>query len=429
MKTKKIDTTPFDRHREPPKQNLLAMLYFWVYCWFLTRQGKLKITKVGMKGLKPPYLVLGTHLSFMDFCVTPLALFPRRANYVSELEGFEAYGEWAYRHIGCLGTRKFVNDLALVKNIKRVIERKGILVLYPEARYANVGTSSKLPDSMAKLVKMLDVPVVVIDMKGNYLQSPIWNLSIRKQARLETTLSLLLTKEEVSALPATAIQQKIQEALTYDEYAWQAKNRMSITYEKRAEGLELVLYQCPCCAKLFRMTSTGAKISCQDCGSGWTMTEFGKLERAKTPSEIPGSALDFTHIPDWYEWQRSRVVEEIESGAYALRMRVRIESLPNAVNFIDLGEGTLVHDRSGFSLTFVEYGESEEQTLQFPSISMTSIHTETNYRKKGQCVTLSTLDNTYFLFPLEEGFNAVKILFATEHLYERAMAKNHRSPL
>jgi hypothetical protein len=152
-------------------------------------------------------------------------------------------------------------------------------------------------------------------------------------------------------------------------------------------------------------------------------------ERDKTPSEIPGSALDFTHIPDWYEWQRSRVVEEIESGSYTLRMRVRIESLPNAVNFIDLGEGTLVHDRSGFSLTFVEYGDSEEKTLHIPPISMTSIHTETNYRKKGQCVTLSTLDNTYFLFPLEEGFNAVKIMFATEHLYERAMAKNHRSPL
>ena len=96
-----------------------------------------------------------------------MALFPHRANYVSELEGFEYYGEWLYRQIGCLGTRKFVDDLSLVKNIKNVMERKGILVFYPEARYANVGTSSKLPVSVAKLVKMLKVPVVTLNMKGN----------------------------------------------------------------------------------------------------------------------------------------------------------------------------------------------------------------------------------------------------------------------
>ena len=44
---------------------------------------------------------------------------------------------------GCLGTRKFVDDFALIQNIRRVMERKGILVLYPEARYANVGNQLK----------------------------------------------------------------------------------------------------------------------------------------------------------------------------------------------------------------------------------------------------------------------------------------------
>jgi len=44
-----------------------------------------------------------------------------------------------------------------------------------------------------------------------------------------------------------------------------------------------------------------------------------------------------------------------------------------------------------------------------------SVHTEYNYRKKGPCITLSPLDNTYFLYPLEIGFNATKIQFATEY--------------
>lgn len=90
------------------------------------------------------------------------------------------------------------------------------------------------------------------------------------------------------------------------------------------------------------------------------------------------------------------------------------------MNFIDCGEGRLVHNSDGFSLTFRDYGETEEKTLSFPPLSMLSVHTEYDYRKWGQCITLSTLDNTYFLFPRGEGFNATKIQFATEYLYKKA---------
>ena len=426
-KPKIIITTPFDRYTIPPKQNLLVMPLLWLYCWVVTRKGKLRISKVRMAGLKPPYLVLGSHHAFMDFYITPLAIFPHRANYVSELEGFEAYGEWAYRQIGCLGTRKFVNDMALVKNIKRVMDRKGILVLYPEARYANVGTNSKLPESTGKLAKMLKVPVVVINMKGNYLQSPIWNLAVRKDAKLETTITQVYTAEELARATVPEINERLQELLTYDEYAWQNETKQAINFEKRAEGIELVLYQCPFCRAEFQMASEKADLFCLRCGERWHMTEYGKMDRVTSISDRASKdmsvhAADFSHIPDWYEWERNQVIKEIEKGTYFLNIKVHIEALPNAVNFIDLGDGILRHDSNGFELTFKEYGESENKTLYFPSNTMTSIHTEYEYRGKGQCVTLSTADNTYFLFPRGEGFNATKIQFAAEYLYETAAA-------
>lgn len=418
MKRKKIDTTPFDRKRVPPKQNFFMMPLIWLYCLFLTRGTKLRINRVNMKGLKPPFLVLGTHHAFMDFLVSPLALFPYRANYVSELEGFEAYGEWLYRQFGCLGTRKFVNDMFLIKNIKKVMERKGILVLYPEARYANVGTSSKLPESVGKLAKYLDVPVVALQMRGNYLQSPIWNLTKRKEVLLDATITQIYTREELKNASVEEVNAKIGEFLTYDEYAYQNETKMAITYEKRAEGIELALYKCPECGAEFKMKTGGADIFCESCKSTRHMTEYGRMIR-----KADGADDGFSHIPDWYEWQRREVIEEIERGEYSLDTRVRIESLPNAVNFIDLGEGRLIHNENGFKLIFTDYGEQEEKTLAFEPLSMTSIHTEYDYRGKGQCVTLSTVDNTYFLFPLEDGFNATKIQFATEYFYEREKGK------
>lgn len=409
---KKIVTTPFNRYKIPPRQNLFFMPIIWGASWLMTREGHLKIRRNRVKGLKPPFIVVATHQAFMDFFVTPLVLFPRRANYVSELETFEKYGEWLYRQVGCLGTRKFAVDTALVKNIKRVMARGGVLVLYPEARYANVGTSSRLPDSVGKLAKHLDVPVVTLSMRGNYLQSPIWNLKKRSGIPLEATISQLFTCAELRDTSLSDVNRKLREALSYDEYAWQYENKIEIDEPFRAEGLELVLYKCPNCGTEHQMHTSGAELYCKACTSKWTMNVYGKLEN--------GEYERFSHIPDWYEWQRSEVHRDIVEGRYRFEQRVRIESLPNAKNFIDLGEGVLLHDAEGFRLTFRDYGEAEEKTLHFTPKATYSIHTEYDYRKKGQCFTLSTQDNTYFIYPTAPGFSVTKLQLAAEELHQIA---------
>jgi 1-acyl-sn-glycerol-3-phosphate acyltransferase len=410
---------PFDRFRIPPRQNLLLMPLIWLVCWFATRSGKLKIRRIGMKNLKPPFLVLATHHAFMDFFVTPLALFPHRANYVSELEGFEAYGEWIYRQAGCLGTRRFIDDFALVRNIERVAKRKDIIVIYPEARYATAGTSSEIPLSVAKLAKMLKIPVVILNMHGNYLQSPIWNIKIRKEVRLEAEISRLFTARELEDSDSSTIHQKIQDALHYDEYQWQSANKIKITAPYRAEGLEAVLYRCRQCGVEFQMKTKGAVISCGHCGASWHMSALGTL--IPPPENTEGTHTE-ARIPDWYEWERAQVAEEIEHGAYTLDTTVKIESLPNAVSFIKLGAGRLRHDTEGFSLAFTGAGDTRASTLDFAPLTMSSVHTEYDYRGKGQCIVLSTLDNSYFLFMAENtrGFNVTKIQLATEYLYKRA---------
>lgn len=405
------DTKPFDREKKPPKQNLFAMPIIWIGCFLITLPARLRIVKSDKRGIKPPFLVLGTHHSFTDFFVTPLALFPYRANYVSELEGFENYGEWIYRQAGCLGTRKFVDDFSLIKNIKRVMERKGILVLYPEARYANVGTSSKLPISVAKLIKLIKVPVVTLNMKGNYLQSPIWNLKKRREARLHTDMTYALTVKDIDNMSVQEIYDRISELLSYDEYKWQRETGLKITYHERAEGLHLPLYQCYSCKTEYSMQSEKDKLMCSCCGTSWTMDEYGTLVEDKT-----GAAV---YIPDWYEWERDLVEKEIDRGEYLLDMKVAVHALPNAKNFIDCGEGHIRHDEKGFVLTFTDYIDKEEKRLLFQTAALSSIHTEYDYRGRGQCFVLSTKDDSYFLYPLEKAFNVTKTQFADEYLYEK----------
>lgn len=78
--------------------------------------------------------------------------------------------------------------------------------------------------------------------------------------------------------------------------------------------------------------------------------------------------------------------------------------------------------KEGYLFHFQE--EGKEKQLAFKPITMTSVHTEYDYRKKGECITLSTLDNTYFLYPCIKEFNVTKVQFATEELYRLTYEKS-----
>lgn len=112
---------PFDMARKPSKQYPFLMPLVWGGSWALTRQFGLRIRKVNMEGIKPPFLVIGTHQGPVDYYVGPLAMFPHRAMYVSDMEGFAAFGKWLYRGLGCIGKRRYVSDISVVRNMKYAI--------------------------------------------------------------------------------------------------------------------------------------------------------------------------------------------------------------------------------------------------------------------------------------------------------------------
>ena len=121
-----------------------------------------------MEDVQAPYLLLSTHGSMVDLHVMMSVTEPYPANNVMTLEGFRDYTNPLMRHLGVLGTRKFITDIHLVKNIKYCVDKlKTVFVMYPEARYSLEGCDSYLPDSLGKMVKVLKVPVVVICLHGN----------------------------------------------------------------------------------------------------------------------------------------------------------------------------------------------------------------------------------------------------------------------
>ena len=176
----------YNTARYPIRQPKIIMALIWILSKIMLADKKYKVEKVGMEGLKPPYMLLSNHMHFIDFELTAMATYPYPVSNVVSIDGYVIKWfllEW----IGAIATRKFTTDVHLVKSIRKVLQRGDILAMYPEARYTPCGTTSYLPESLGKLVKMNKVPVVTIVHHGNYLHSPFWNFRKKFDFSLKRT--------------------------------------------------------------------------------------------------------------------------------------------------------------------------------------------------------------------------------------------------
>lgn len=376
---------------------------------------KYKIEKIDAEDIKPPYLLLSNHMAFIDFALCAKATYPHPLSNVVTIDGFVyrfALLEW----IGSIATRRFTTDIHLCKCIFKVLKRGDVLSMYPEARYTLCGVPSYMPDSLGKLIKKCKVPVVTILHRGNHLSAPFWNWRNKRKVPFHTTYSLLLTREQIASMSVEEINTKLHEALDYDDYRYQKENGIRITESYRAEGLHRVLYQCPHCKEEFKMNSKGAEIFCTACNKRWTWREDGYLE-------ANDGVTEFDHIPDWFNWEREQVKEQIENGTYSFSDEVEVFSLPRVYRYIPLGKAKLTHTiEEGFKLQG-EYRGARYYIHRKP-IQTNSLHIEYEYwpLKGRDCLDISTVNDSFYCSPSQPNV-VTKISFATEILYEKAVEK------
>ncbi|MDR1565554.1 MAG: 1-acyl-sn-glycerol-3-phosphate acyltransferase [Oscillospiraceae bacterium] len=398
----------FNAAKRPKRQPTLLKPIIWGVSFPKAWAHKSKVDKSempkGANGVKPPYLLLCNHNSFMDFMIMSKAIFPHRANYVVAIDGF-LINEWLLRRVGCIGNRKFTRSITLVRNMVMAKDRGDIVVLFPEARYSLCGTNAVLPESLSKMIRRMNVPVVTLIMHGHHINSPFWNVGNRHIKQTTAEMKQILTKEETQSLPISEIMERVNTAFVYDDFAWQQENKISIDTPDRAEGLHNVLYQCCECGTEYKMRAQGTRLYCEHCGASWELSEYGELKGER----------GFSHIPDWYEWERENVRTEVANGTYSFEAEAQIESLPNAKGFCKLGTGRLTHGMEGFTLKG-EY-ENEPFEISWSVASMYSCHIEYNYNGKGACVDLNTLEDTFYIYPQNTAFAVTKIALATEELY------------
>ncbi len=399
----------FDMAKPPQKPAAWTVPVAKLLTLFLSKPYGGKIRKINCEGLKPPYIVLSTHASMIDFALAWEAIRPYKTNWIISIEEFIGK-EFLLRQVGGFYKRKFTSDIIVVKHALTCLKKYGdVLTFYPEARFSLAGVNEEIDGAIGKLVKAAGCPVVYLSMKGNFLVSPQWNKHPKRKVPVSADFEQIVTKEQAEDLTAEEIQKIIESRFHYNEYEWQYENKIEIRSKYRAHNIHKILYRCPACGEN-RMTSAYTKVKCEACGKEYEMDVYGRMHALSGETEFPS-------VPDWYRWERECVNEEVREGKYRFEDEVRVEKIMNtSKGFVPIGKAKLTHDLNGFTLHGV-MDDGSELTLHRDPETMRSCHIEYNYRKRGDALELCTMNDTYFVYPLNAYNPLTKLHFATEAVH------------
>ena len=353
-----------------------------------------------------PWLILMNHSSFVDLKLAYKVLFPRPFCIVCTSDGFVGK-PWLMRLIGCIPTKKFVSDLGLVgKMLYTLKEKQTSVLLFPEASYSFDGRATPLPRRMGILLKKLDVPVVQISTKGAFARDPLYNGLQNRKVQVSAEISCLLTREQIKEMSVQELDTVLDEAFHYDHFAWQKENNVVIDEPFRADGLERILYRCSTCNCETAMEGKGTELTCHQCGTRHRLSTLGELEQYDGTSR-------FSHIPDWYQWERDCVREELAAGTYRMDIPVRIGMMVDYKAIYMVGEGRLVHTLEGFELTGCEGKLHFVQQAK----SSYSLYADYFWYEIGDVICIGDQDCLYYCFP-KEHYPVAKARLAAEELYK-----------
>ena len=311
------------------------------------------------------------------------------------------------RLLGCTPTHKYVSDISLIHDIKYMLkENKTSVLMYPEAGYSFDGRTTTLPRGLGALMKRLEVPVVTVITSGAFHRDPLYNMLRIRDVRVSAHVKCIATPEEIREKSVPELDALVDEAFSFDNFAWQRDNKIELDVPFRADGLHRILYKCPHCKAENRMEGSGISITCHACGKQWEMDKYGQLAAVDGETE-------FSHIPDWYTWQRETVREELERGSYLLDAEVDVAVQVNLDGVCMIGKGRLRHSLDGFHLVGADGRLDYKQSPVFSH----TLYSDYYWYEIGDVIGIGDNEFSYFCFPGAD-VSVTKARLATEELYK-----------
>ena len=416
MSYEEVLQLPRLKHKNPLKPQLWLGAVVRIVCAPMLKKTQFSYTTERMELVgDQPCLILMNHSSFTDMKLAYGIFYPRKMGIVTSVDAMTGILGKLMRLLGCMPTHKYITDLTLFKDMEYMLKKhKASVLMYPEAGYSFDGCATTLPRKMGVLLKRLGVPVVTVITEGAFHRDPLYNMLQIRDVKVSAHVKCIATPEELKEKSVDELDALLAEAFSFDNFAWQRDNKVSIDVPFRADGLHRILYKCPHCGTENQMEGKGIHLTCHACNTRWTMDEYGQLSAENADTVYP-------HIPDWYRWQRDCVRKELEDGTYLLDEDVDIAVQVNLDGVCMIGEGHLTHDLNGFHLTG---GDGKLDYTQAPTFSHT-LYSDYYWYEIGDVIGIGDNEFSYFCFP-KKNVSVTKVRLATEELYKMKKQRPNR---
>lgn len=269
----------------------------WILKKYLESNFEIEVKRNEIKELniKPPYLIIGNHQNNWDGFMMSIYLDDPISFVISDQQFRIPLVRRLLKYIDAIPTVKARIDISTIKKIIKAKNENRIIGLFPEGNRTWDGKTQPIYYSTAKLIKLLNIPVVVTKFQGGHLASPRWATRSRK-GKVIFSFDLLFSESQIQKATVDQINQQLNLALEHDEFEFQEKHQFKYRGKKLAERLENFLFACPKCETIDLMKSADHQFFCKECAYSVEYTESGSF--------IGRNGFSYFNNPrDWNEWQ------------------------------------------------------------------------------------------------------------------------------
>ena len=246
--------------------------------------------------IKPPFLVLANHTSDYDaFFVSGAFKCPIYFVMSDHISSIPLAGKLVKFFVRPLPITKSSLDIGVVREILSVVKQGGAVGIFPEGNKSFAGDMSYIKPSIAKLIKKLNIPVILFNIVGGYFSQPRWAKTKRK-GKISAFINRILYPDEIENLSLDEIYNIVLNGLKINAYDEQEQSTINYKGKKLAEGIETMLYACPECGAISTIRSENNKFWCSACGETWTYLDNGFI-----------SGGHFTRLDYWDAWQKQHI--------------------------------------------------------------------------------------------------------------------------
>ncbi len=288
-----------------------------------------------------PLVVMGNHPSYLDPFVMAAACKGRKMNFVAGAFLFRSriIGPM-FAAGGCIPKVQFRSDSRAVKAMLAVLKRGGTLGIFPEGTRFVDGTSIRIDDALARMIKKTDSGMAFLRSNGAYSTWPRWSTNSFRRGSITGHISYVYSVEDVKKMSVAEVHETMLKHLNYDENEWLRENPREFKSKAIAAGAQNIAYVCPRCESENETTAEIDTIVCAKCGNRAKMDSSYQIAPAGPEDKA------FRDLHEWKEWEKDRVREKIKSPDFLFTEETLLLLPWGEYEYREVGSGTIsIHGR------------------------------------------------------------------------------------